>query len=172
MSTRTNKDEKTIWLQPWAKFIRKERMIRRVKPKVQRKELKAMENYFQALDPNQETANLCISSPVFTWKTVFESLYLSLICKCTCLTWWNYVLSADTVYGTLPLGALGRSKCTLHYEWYIIGGQKVECGSQPPGRAIMFSNSEEPDLRIVPCHAESRLLWWWINYEKMFLQTY
>lgn len=101
MSTRTNKDEKTIWLQPWAKFIRKERMIRRVKPKVQRKELKAMENYFQALDPNQETANLCISSPVFTWKTVFESLYLSLICKCTCLTRWNYVLSADTVYGTL-----------------------------------------------------------------------
>lgn len=62
MSTRTNKDGKTIRLQPWAKFIRKERMTRRVEPKVQRKELKGMENYSQALGPNQETANLCFSS--------------------------------------------------------------------------------------------------------------
>lgn len=126
--------------------MEKERMTRRVEPKVQRKELKAMVNYSQALSPNQETANLCISSQVFTRRTVFESLYLSLIYKCTYLTQWNYVLSADTVYGRILWVALAGSKVLWTVSdtslgarrWNVVATLQEKLLCSPPPRNQSF----------------------------------
>lgn len=51
-------------------------MTWRVEPRIQKAELKAMKNHSQALSPKQETANLCISSYVFKWRTELGLLYL------------------------------------------------------------------------------------------------